>query len=622
MKRRLAWALVAGALGLAAAPARAQDESRLINTPAERFQMAPGGVDMRTGRYVYDETDLAIGGAQDGGLVLKRTLTQPVSGHVNPFANLSHNWDIMITERIINVEQPEGYYQIEVHFGGRSQTYRSRFTDTGYVQVSDGGFAPLTYTGARTSASVVYTYQAADGTVAVFRPLGPASDGDCSATRRCAYVSQVTDPDGTVYTFDYALTGATGGTHRLARVTSSRGYALLLEGSGHRVTKACVINLALGPAPANGSCPQSAQAIASYAYGADGRLAAATGPDNATSAFTYAGSSGPTTMGFVRPGETQPWLTNTITLIPDEEGLEHQVVTQQSFIDGQSYSYSFGGSPVTNSNPYPQIAGGSYVHAGGTLSYSVDTPYAWPLLPGMNYPGSVCAPPNWPCAPPMPNDFLNFTYQQTPGPVEIVDALGRTTIFDYCDPIPMAQLPAGEQNRCVVVPLVSFTDPEGARTELQYDGRRNVARVTRHPRPGSTLAPIVTMAVYDIDNPKSSSKPLSMTDAMGNTTDYTYAPEHGGLLTETGPAPALGGARPQTRHVYAQRHAWIANGAGGWTQAATPVWLGPRPARAGPARRPATRPAPAPPARRTRSAPNTITAPTAAPTICCCAARR
>jgi hypothetical protein len=91
----------------------------------------------------------------------------------------------------------------------------------------------------------------------------------------------------------------------------------------------------------------------------------------------------------------------------------------------------------------------------------------------MNYPGSPCT--QLPCSPPMPDGFLHYVYQQTPGPVEIVDALGRTTTFNYCDPLPMAQLPANEQNRCVVVPLVSFTDPEGARTELQYDGRRNIS---------------------------------------------------------------------------------------------------------------------------------------------------
>ena len=54
---------------------------------------------------------------------------------------------------------------------------------------------------------------------------------------------------------------------------------------------------------------------------------------------------------------------------------------------------------------------------------------------------------------------MNWVYQQTPGPVEITDPLGRTTTLDYCDPVPMAQLPPNEQNRCYVVPLVSFTDP-------------------------------------------------------------------------------------------------------------------------------------------------------------------
>lgn len=246
------------ACGLAALPALAQESGggRLINTPAEHFAIAPGGVDMRTGRYVYNETDLAIGGgATGGGLVLSRTMAESIAGHANPFGNLAHNWDIMISEMMVDPDNPgtDGTaYQIAVHFGGRSHTYRSRIQDTGFVQVSLDGYAPLTYVGDRASASVVFTYTAVDGTTIVFRPLG---GGDCSVGR-CAYVSEMVEPDGTRYVFDYASSGeATGGSARLRRVTSSRGYALLLEGSGHLVTKACVLNLALAPVPADGLCP-------------------------------------------------------------------------------------------------------------------------------------------------------------------------------------------------------------------------------------------------------------------------------------------------------------------------------------------------------------------------------
>jgi YD repeat-containing protein len=135
----------------------------------------------------------------------------------------------------------------------------------------------------------------------------------------------------------------------------------------------------------------------------------------------------------------------------------------------------------------------------------------------------------------------------------------------------MQGLPSYELNRCVVIPLQSFTDAEGARTDLQYDGSRNITRVTRHARPGSDLPDIVTSAIYDVSHPKSAAKPLSRTDANGNTTTYTYAPEHGGVLTETG--PAVNGVQPQTRHEYAQRYAWISNGSGGYVQAATPIWV-------------------------------------------------
>jgi RHS repeat-associated protein len=580
----LACALLAAAAPTAPAAAQQQSESRLINTPAEQFLMTPGGVDMRTGRYAYSETDLSIGG--EGGLALTRTMTQNIPGHGNPFGNFSHNWDITISELRIQYDNPQlsgNDFRIFVNFGGRSQTFKSRnLSGWGFEEESQGPSATLTYTGDRAGTAVVYTYQAPDGSVAVFRPLGTLGGGDCSVERRCAYISQLTEADGTVLTFDYTASGSwngIGGTARLQRVTSSRGYALVFEGTENRITKACVFNLALGAAPSN--CASGALANATYSYTmvngfpvVNYRLTGATGPDNATSAFSY--DSGTGAMGFIRPGETNPWQTLSIGQEPDEQYVMQEIVGQQSFADGTSYTYTYDHGPITTSNPNPTIAGGGYVDA---LGHGVVMHYAFPLAAVPGNPGSSCVP-QWPSCPlDAPDDFLHYVYQQTPGPVVIVDALGRTTNLDYCDPFAMAGFPPNEANRCAVVPLVSFTDPEGIKTDLVYGGNGNITRVTRHARPGSTQPngqpwpDIVTSAVYDTAHPRSQTKPLSMTDARGNTTDYTYAPEHGGMLTETGPAPAAGAPRPQTRHQYAQRTAWIANGAGGYVAAGPPLWV-------------------------------------------------
>jgi RHS repeat-associated protein len=561
MTKRLLGALCMVSAAFAApSAARAQGETRLINTPADSFVMAPGGVDMRTGRYAYNETDLSIGGEGSEGLALTRTLNADVPGHRNPFGNISHNWDIMVSELVLNTGDPNtSGHQISVHFGGRSQRYKSNIWGAMVQESNEAPYAPLTYTGTLTSPSVTYTYRASDGTVAVFRPLGSAGSGDCSSERRCAFVSQITEPDGTVYTFDYVASGSAfgyGGTSRLQTVTSSRGYALVLEGTENRVTKSCVYNLALGPAPSN--CA-SAPASATYAYEmingwptVNYRLTGATGPDNATSSFSYTNG-----MGFIRPGETTPWQNVFTYLQYDEQGVAQEIVSRQTFADGGSYDYSYGQAPITSNNPYPAVVGGGWVNA---LGEGVSMPYAWPLAYVQGNPGVPCYPQI--CPPDQPDGFMNWVYQQTPGPVQIVDQLGRTTNLDYCDPIPMQAI-----GQCDVYRLEAYTDPTGGRFVLQYDGYRNISRVTRHPRPGSTLAPLVTQATYDIANPRSATRPLSMTDARGNTTNWTYAPEHGGMLTMTG--PAVNGIRPQTRHIYAQRQArrWDGSAAG------PPVWV-------------------------------------------------
>ncbi|MGZ8334229.1 MAG: hypothetical protein ACXWUZ_13930, partial [Allosphingosinicella sp.] len=567
MKRFLSIAAAALAALAAATPAAAVD--KLVNTPAEKFVTAPGGVDLRTGRFVYEEGDLAIGGEGNAGLGFSRTLTATVPGHSNPFGNLSHNWDIMVSERKFSIDNPESSggpdFQINVHFGGRSQTYQSRSSAIGFEQMSKGPWAPLTFTGDRTSGATVYTYTAADGTVALFRPIG---NGDCSTTRRCAYVAEIVEVDGTRFTFSYVSAGI---GVRLARVTSSRGFALLLEGTGPLVTRACLINLALMAAPASGLCPAGVPA-ATYGFTGDNRIATATGPDNAVSSFQYGTGPavGSSTTGFVKPGYSAPWLTNRSHVRIDEIGVPQDIVDHQAYADGQSYTYQYQFSPWL-SYKAQTLAGGGYSDA---LGGGGSADYAWPIEPRAPQPGGICSPP--PCTEIMPDDEINdpsFVYHQTPAPVTISAGAG-TTSFEFCDSVAAAGLPVGENYRCVVLPVPeSITDPEGIKTDLEYDNNYNVVEAKRHPRPGvldpdgSVPAPIVTTAQYVTIPSKAANKPLWMKDGRGNMTTWTYAPEHGGVLTETG--PAVNGVTPRKRFSYVQRTARLADG----SAAGPPVWL-------------------------------------------------
>jgi RHS repeat-associated protein len=563
-------ALAAALLALFAPAAPASAEDKISNTPAEKYLIAPGGVDLRTGRYAYGETDLG-GGGGPGVPALTRILPEAVGNHANPFGNFSHNWDMFLVETP-PLDPGNNMVRANVHYGGRSLTFETpgNIEAGSYSFKSDGQYASLTYTGSRAAGTAIHSMTGPDGTVLVFRPIGGEDCADqawASGRRRCAFASEMTEPDGTRYSFEYSSTGggATGNRVRLSKVTSSRGFALLLEGNGSLVARACLFNLALAPAPAAGSaCPANALATASYAY-AGGKLVSATPAGGGASTFTY--PAGTSKMGFVKPGETQPWLTNDIGLSLDEEGGNQEIVFHQLFADGQSYDYAFGQAPATNdyrtapmpsTPPNPNIAGGSYKDAAGRETI---VRFDFPVMPGTG--NNHCTSP--PCGLEPDDSFLGWTYQQTPGPVEITDPLGRTTGLDYCDPV--------VADGCAVTRLQSSTDPEGIKTRYEYDGRGNIRKATRFPKPGatnpdgSTPAPIVLEAAYDILNIKAQTKPLWTKDANGNVTSFAYAPEHGGVLTETG--PAVGGVTPQKRYAYVQRSARIFGGG----VAGPPVWL-------------------------------------------------
>jgi len=153
---------------------------------------------------------------------------------------------------------------------------------------------------------------------------------------------------------------------------------------------------------------------------------------------------------------------------------------------------------------------------------------------------------------------------------QLVDELGRTTTFQYA--------PYGTATLTNVIRpegTMSGTTPIADYTNYTYDTRGNVIQSTEYPKAGSGLPNIVTSAGFDAicSNRKTCNQPNWVRDAKVNQTDFTYAPEHGGVLTEMKPAPAAGAARPLTINTYAQRSAWIKNESGALVQSLDPVWL-------------------------------------------------
>jgi hypothetical protein len=98
----------------------------------------------------------------------------------------------------------------------------------------------------------------------------------------------------------------------------------------------------------------------------------------------------------------------------------------------------------------------------------------------------------------------------------------------------------------------------------EYDLRGNVTKITAGGA-FSTASYTATCADVKICN-----KPTSITDRNGRTTDFTYDPTHGNIMTETG--PLVNGVRPQKRYRYVLRNAWFKNDAGAMTRSTEPIW--------------------------------------------------
>lgn len=535
----------AGAASAFALGAGASAESYL-QPPPDRFITTETGVDMRSGRYAYSKTDLSIGG--EGGLELTRTPRQ-LEVAANPFGYFSHNFDIVLTIRNVNIaandyESGAGSdLQVQIGSGGLADTFRKTSSATGYTHASKNAYAILTNSGGTGN----YIYEGGDGSLITFNGIGSGCGGSCATP------AQLTRADGTGLTFAY------NGSQQLVSVVSTRGHAVLFEYANGKVSKACALNLARVEKPASNLCPAG---VPTATYGYDNlagelRLAKVTDPSGAQWGFVNAPASGGSTMGFVNPGETSPWLTNTLGLYQDVDGRK-DIVTAQSFADGQSYVFGYYRATEEAPSRPPPLAGGYYTDADGRVT---DVEYSFPPLMG-TAPGDPCQ--GFPCLIPTEETVV---YQMTAGPTKITDPLGRITQISYADPV-------GGYRYLLPQPQ-SMTDPGGVKTKMVWDlEAAQLLQTTQIPKTGSGLANLVKSATY-MCGPgymKQCGKPTSTTDAKGNVTNYTYSTAHGGVLTEMKPAPASGAARPLKLTTWIQKYAYVLSG-GSLIPAASPAWV-------------------------------------------------
>jgi hypothetical protein len=525
-----------------AVPAAAQTTAIIGPVSIDRFTVSPGGVDLRSGNFTYSSTDLSIGeGTPAGGLSLVRTGDNGKL-HTERFGQFSHNWEIYLVESYATSNGltigGSGPTQLSINAQGRSNTFRSTAPRASYVSMG-GSLNPSNAKLHRVQSGTdyFYRYTAPDGTLITFSNMTSAKCAQLNG--RCAYATEVVLPTGVTYTLSYDNLGTANA--RLRQVVSNTGLALVLEYTAVAtlpyISKACVLNLAHTPLPVSNTCPAGAP-TASYQYSGN-FLGQFTDASLAQWQFgnSYVDGSSDYTLSFYKPGVSSPYLVNTYLQDPSDSYF--RVVSRQVLTPGATYYYSY--RTITHGDILrgaQEVAGGSYSYDGKTVSaqYGAYRP---------------------------PKVLNDNTLYVTAKPERITDEIGRVHVANYC-------VPYGTNGGCRPTALQHLTDPEGIKTLYNYDSALNVLQTVTQAKLGTGLPDIVRSATYNCSNVKACAKPTSVTDPKGNVSNFSYSADHGGILSETG--PAVNGVRPQKRYTYQQRHAWTQSGAG-YVRSATPIWL-------------------------------------------------
>ena len=570
---------VLAAIALLPVSAAAQSGPVGLNAPPSFETKSPGDVDLPSGAFSMQVTDLAIGdGSFPGGLSLERSYNSSTGQAYTAFTTgWTHNWFMQVTgapwptpDGITLCEDvPEPYrtdlcseYYFVLSWAGGSAKYANTLSC-----VLPGGNSP-SHTAANTNG--VYGPYDEDHYGRELRFVGTDGDG-CSSHTWGHY--EFTDQDGTLYVFNplnaaqgqqklshvIAPNGVRADVHyqsgRVIAVTTSDGYALLFEYGIMPlynilgITKACVVNVAMTQVSPGSACPASSTSV-TYGYG--------------TAEFAWSNSAG------VDLGSA---FDNALAAVTDSSG------------DTTTYGYDDGGHVNCIRDPGQSVCRVSLTYATcrQNPNYMIELPGSrYPELhlgervlrqdfangEFLTYPGAAfmeCPEPADSQSGSFADALGNTTSATLDGgkPASITDALGRVTTNTYPGRTSIIGGPGL---------IRSATYPEGNRSEFAYDNRANLVQVRSVPKSGSSEPILTQNAAYPstCTDRKTCNQPTSVTDAKGNVITFTYDSAHGGVLTTT--APSVGGVSPMTRYYYVQREAWLRSGAN-FVKTGKPVWL-------------------------------------------------
>lgn len=511
--RTLAASLALLAVNLFAGPAGAQE---II--PPKSYATTPGGINVADGSLVYSVTDLSV-----GPMKLERFYRTGSSQPNNPMFgwNFASNFEIYISK----ITQFSGVaissYKLIAHLGSSAsgtfvQSNGSSFVGPDNLDAEKG---LLVWNGTQ------YVYTDDSGTIYTFSATVQAAGTLYQANSR--KIEKIQFPDGRVQTFSY------NGSGYLKLVEDSSGYAMVFDYNGNGdVTAACAFARAQTYVSATSTCA-GAQQKTTYGYTyVNPRQLLTSATDVLAQVTSYTYSLGALTC--IKP----PSYANCMTTLVNSGDR----IFSQSLLDGGTWTIS-GYDPTTlrvDDAPAP---------FNGHNEVTVTDPAGV-------------------------TTYLTFTKTS---PYTMIDANGNLTQFLYEGAVPYYDPWAGYSDGTM---LRQAIDPEGNQYLAEYIGPfKAITKETFVAKPGSGQPNLIKQYGYHVGSCTSSpatyqncAKPLWIRDPAGNQTDYTYA-AHGGVLSEMGPAPIAGGARPLKLATYMQRYAWVKNSSGTLVQSTIPAWV-------------------------------------------------